>query len=307
MTRPENWIKWDLDSRAGIKMAAYFSDFGAAGYGLFMFFTESLYRAKGHKLGLSDGEYKAYASACKMPVEEIKRMLEALFGYKLFSSDGATFWSDRVFEELDAKEAKEEERRLQKSEAGRRGAEARWGARVEHDGSAMAEDGTAMAEDGRECQGLTKMARGEERRVDKRRLEERRDREAAGAAQSPKSPPGYREGSRQFGEYKHVWLLDEEYQELCSRFSKVQVDAKITSLDANLENKLRKYTSFKNHAACIRSWCSSDRSAGRLPREEPLPEGYVRIAKGAVRAPNGKTYQESFLRNINFMLEEAHN
>lgn len=117
-------------------------------------------------------------------------------------------------------------------------------------------------------------------------------------AQGAKFPPGYREGCQTFGEYRHVYLTSEEFQKLCSDFGQSAVNAKITSLDSNIENSVPKYVKFKQHAACVRNWCTSDKASGKVPREEPLPNGFTWVDRNNVRGPDGKVNHVSFVRNI---------
>lgn len=70
----------------------------------------------------------------------------------------------------------------------------------------------------------------------------------------PKEPPGFRPETRAFGPYKHVFLKEAEYERFVNMFGEDSTHRKITSLDASIENKQRKYMSYQNHDATLRSW-----------------------------------------------------
>lgn len=116
------------------------------------------------------------------------------------------------------------------------------------------------------------------------------------ALRADKTPQ--RSGTVPFGDYQKVYLTTLEFNELVSNFGKVAVEAKITHLDAQIENGVKKYKSYKNHAACIRNWCTSDRASGRVPKEEPLPKGFTYVSRDQVRGPDGKVYGLNFVRNM---------
>ena len=78
-----------------------------------------------------------------------------------------------------------------------------------------------------------------------------------------RKPAGWRENCMEYGEYAHVWLTTEENVALCQEFGTEVVKAKITSLDANIENGNRKYMAYKNHAATIRNWCRQDKGQAK--------------------------------------------
>lgn len=113
-----------------------------------------------------------------------------------------------------------------------------------------------------------------------------------------KPPPGFREGAEGCGEYQHVFLKPEERDALVSDFGVVAVESKITHLDSQIENDDKKYKKYKNHAACVRNWCTSDRAQGKVPKEEPLPKGYTWVSREMVRGPDRQLHHISFVRNM---------
>lgn len=79
-----------------------------------------------------------------------------------------------------------------------------------------------------------------------------------------KKPHGWREKTQEYGMYGRVYLTLDEYEELTQEFGEQNLKAKITSLDANIENGLKKYLQYKNHCATLRNWLTSDKANGKL-------------------------------------------
>lgn len=153
--KPENWIKWDLDSRSGVKMSIFFSKHGAVGYGMFLVMVEMLYRAKDHMLPIDEKSVEGYASLCKIDAKDAKIILHDLFDAKLFSVSQTHFFSPRIEEELQKNLA----RKSEISEARRKAAERRWSKPQEENATAMQTDAIAM-------QNMLEKRREEERRED---------------------------------------------------------------------------------------------------------------------------------------------
>ena len=98
MARRENWFKHDIDSRLGLKMSAFLSDFGAEGYGIFWIIVETLYRTEGHRLAKDSKTYHVLenCSKSKLALAVIEKAIEL----GLFEASKDWFWSPRVLEEL---------------------------------------------------------------------------------------------------------------------------------------------------------------------------------------------------------------
>lgn len=118
--KKENWIKWDLDSRLGLKMSEFFADHGAAGYGFFLILVEQLYRADGNRLKLES--MQRYANRCKIMQTEGARMIDDMVSTGLMCSDGEWVWSERVFEEVELRRIAAEQLSVKRTAA----ANARW-------------------------------------------------------------------------------------------------------------------------------------------------------------------------------------
>lgn len=153
--KPENWIKWDLDSRSGVKMSVFFAKHGAVGYGMFLVMVEMLYRAKDHVLPIDDKSIEGYAHLCKLDAKDAKCILHDLFDAKLFSVSQTHFFSPRIEEEVQKNLA----RKVEISDARRKAAERRWSKSHEENANAMQTDADAM-------QNMLEKRREEERRED---------------------------------------------------------------------------------------------------------------------------------------------
>lgn len=118
----QNWIKWDLDSRLGLKMNLFFSEFGSNGYGFFKVLVEDLYRAENTKLYKNIQTIQNYTKLCKINFNDATAYLDKLIELELFKTDGEFFWSPRVNEELGLRETHKKE----VSDKRRKAVSARW-------------------------------------------------------------------------------------------------------------------------------------------------------------------------------------
>lgn len=327
MTRDELWLKHDARSRLDPKMAHYIHLRGMMGYGVFWALIETLHYQNNHEIDI-ETELEGIAYQLGFTWENFKPVVDDLVTTGLLKiEDGKLFQSKLKHEQAKRSKTKQNLSEI-RAEAGRKGGiiKALRSKNEENlpefatlannfaticqnfaSSPEASKNEFCQTENNNENEELVANAKQtlanalEEKRVEESRGEEKRD--TPDGVTSPKPPKGFREGCIAYGEYQKVFLLPREYQDLCSKFSKAIVDSKITSLDANIENKIKKYLSYSNHAACIRSWCSTDKSLGRLPKEEQLPDGFHRVGKGIIKAPDGNNYQESFLRSINFTME----
>lgn len=142
--RRENWIKWDLDSRTGFRMASFFALHGSNGYGFFVVLIEQLYRAEDHKLLCK--LVQKNANVFKLTESDAKLYLDSLIELGLFSTDENQefIWSERVIEESKERE----DHSSDVSEKRRDAANKRW--RAKH----MQNDATDMQTDANGCKGM---------------------------------------------------------------------------------------------------------------------------------------------------------
>jgi len=106
--KSENWIKWDLDSRLGWRMAGFVAEYGAIGYGVFVILVEMLYRAEEHKLSFDTNAYNLYTKLFKIIQTDLEQIIGSLVLAGLLQRDENHFWSDRVLQEIAEREAKAE-------------------------------------------------------------------------------------------------------------------------------------------------------------------------------------------------------
>lgn len=154
----ENWIKWDLNSRAGIKMSAFFAEHGCEGYGFFVLMTENFYRIEGNKIPLN--QCNVYAKACKVMQKDAKIYIDCLVELGLWYRDETHLWSPRVLTEGQLRSLK----RLEVSEARKKAAEARWRRIIGE------KNANGMQTNANECKGMQNMLdidKEREREVDK--------------------------------------------------------------------------------------------------------------------------------------------
>ncbi len=111
----ENWIKWDLNSRSGVKMAAYLEKHGCAGYGYFVMMTEYFYRAEEYKIDA--GAMHMYAAACKCMQTDAHEYTCTLLHLGLWKTDDKYIWSERVVKEAQKITEKIEETKQKKRAA----------------------------------------------------------------------------------------------------------------------------------------------------------------------------------------------
>ena len=97
-----HWIKWDIDSRLGVKMAGFVAENGALGYGIFVILIEMLYRAEDSVMQIDANSCKSmqsYARLCKCDANQFLHILNELVECDLLKQDGINVWSERVLEE----------------------------------------------------------------------------------------------------------------------------------------------------------------------------------------------------------------
>lgn len=74
---------------------------------------------------------------------------------------------------------------------------------------------------------------------------------------------------KQFGEFGNVKLTDEEYEKLCSRFSKEETDKTIEDLSGYMQSKGKAY---KDHYATLINWCKRNlEKSGKKPTTNAAP------------------------------------
>lgn len=111
----------DSNARSDEKCLYIISKYGAAGYGLYWMFIETMHEQGDGKLTceLLEGLSFSYNTDITL----LKQFYNDAIKAKLFITDGEKYWSERV---LKNKSEFEEKKKI-KSEAGKRGMQSRWG------------------------------------------------------------------------------------------------------------------------------------------------------------------------------------
>lgn len=137
------WFSHDSNARNSKKLFRVRQRYGAAGYGVYFMLVEMLRDADENRLDL---DYDMLSFDIREDAELIKHIVED-FGLFRVAEDGLSFVSDGLAERLSTD---------YRSEAGKKGAEARWG-KMEN-GHQMAQngkiDGKPMASDGKPCEAM---------------------------------------------------------------------------------------------------------------------------------------------------------
>ena len=205
----------DSNAKSDPKILALIKQYGIEGYGRFWIIIETMSEQDNYKLSCEEWIMDALAMAMLCETNSIKTFVnDCIERYKLFTSDGEYFWSNSLIKRMQIKEAK----RLQKVEAGKKGAETRWSNNgdiatpKQNDGNAIAEHGKGKERKGKETKLL-------------------------------------------YGEFTR--LTPTEYTKLCDRFGKQVTDSKIESLDNWLPqgNNAKKRT---DHYRTVLEWLKKD-------------------------------------------------
>jgi hypothetical protein len=121
MKKSALYFPHDYNAASDEKMAAYLSQVGIEGYGIYWMLIELMHQAPDGKL--SKQFLKGIAYQIRADLNTLDRCYATAIECGLFTSDDEKFWSDRVVRN----KAELSEYRQKKSEAGRAGMQARYG------------------------------------------------------------------------------------------------------------------------------------------------------------------------------------
>jgi len=296
--RDELWVKHDVRSREDGKMRWFLKRAGMEGYGFFWAVIEKLHYQNDHTIPLSGPEFEGIADDIFLSPDRFLELCKLAADAGLFKIADNVLWQKRLKEEQETRTIAKSRWDSNMRELGQRGGLASAAKRKDAILEKSKENSQLKPEEPTEAGPKRTLDRRE--RIDRIEREEKREKKEKNIIKNEisDSKPGYRDGTKTFGEYNNVFLTEVEYEKLISDFGSVAVDSKITSLDSNIENGVTKYLKFKQHAACVRNWCTSDRASGRVPKEEPLPNGFTWVDRNTVRGPTGETHHISFVRNM---------
>jgi len=118
------WFRHDANARNDPKILALIRRHGFEAYGRFWTIIEILASEKEYKLKKAPWLFEALADSMKCNREEAETFLNELVEeFELLQTDQEFFWSESLYRRMEARE----EKIKALSEAGKKGAEKRWG------------------------------------------------------------------------------------------------------------------------------------------------------------------------------------
>lgn len=125
MAKITNYFSHDANARNDAKIVNLRMALGAEGYGIYFMLLERM-REDANYMSVKD--YNMLAFDLRVDASKVKKVVEE-FGLFVFTEDGKYFYSDSFLRRMNVKD----EKRRRRSEAGRRGAEQRWGDKEDAD------------------------------------------------------------------------------------------------------------------------------------------------------------------------------
>ena len=118
------YFSHDSNARSDPKIMAMLNVYGMEGYGRWWTLIEILREQTDYRLKLCKWSTNALAMAMLCDANSAEKFIhDCIDEFELLKSDGKHFWSESLIRRMEIKE----EKRQQKIEAGRKGAEIRWG------------------------------------------------------------------------------------------------------------------------------------------------------------------------------------
>lgn len=118
------YFSHDTNARRDPKILAVRSKYGAEGYAWYFMIIEILAEQKDYKYKLTKWATNSIAMELLCDANRVAEFInDCIKEFELFESDGEYFWSPSLIRRMQVKE----EKRSKRAEAGRKGAEKRWG------------------------------------------------------------------------------------------------------------------------------------------------------------------------------------
>ena len=118
------YFSHDTNAKSDPKIMAMRNVYKAEGYGWYWIIIETLAEQSGYKLQYKEWVFNALAMAMQCDVNTVKEYVDKCINeFELFENDGEYFWSNSLIRRM----KKKEEIRRKKAEAGKKGANIRWG------------------------------------------------------------------------------------------------------------------------------------------------------------------------------------
>ena len=122
MKKDAYYFSHDSNARNDIKIKALIRNYGLEGYGRFWVIIELLREQSDYQLQLDEFTYETLAEELRTGTDQVENFIDnCIYKYKLFETNGESFWSASLLTRMD-KMNKIREKRI---EAGKRSAEAR--------------------------------------------------------------------------------------------------------------------------------------------------------------------------------------
>jgi hypothetical protein len=135
------YFSHDTNAKNDPKIMAMRNVYGSKGYGWYWIIVETMAEQSNYKLEHKKWVTNALAMAMQCDYGEVEKFIEdCIEEFDLFKSNGERFWSERLLRNM----ANIDEKRKVRSEAGKKGAEARWS--KEEDNKEMANASQTHAE-----------------------------------------------------------------------------------------------------------------------------------------------------------------
>lgn len=95
------YFSHDYDTTQNSKIICLLGDYGGIGYGMYWRIIELLHQNKDHKLMIKPYVIEAIAKQMLTSAEQVSKFVkDCCDKYELFATDGVSFWSERVFENI---------------------------------------------------------------------------------------------------------------------------------------------------------------------------------------------------------------
>ena len=165
------YFQHDYNPTSDPKITCLLGNYGGFGYGVFWRIIEMLHQEETHKLPLKLYVFEALAKEMISSAEQIEKIInECIKKFELLQGDEKFFWSNRVFLNIQERE----EKRIQKSEAGKMGMQKRWNNAkisennvITEDNNVITEDSIVITENNTDITKITKERKGKEKKGNK--------------------------------------------------------------------------------------------------------------------------------------------
>lgn len=234
-----------IDQMRSPAFARFRREYGLEGVGILLYLRIAMWESSA--LSLAHDEIEDVAFLHQIDPERLQGVVDALITAKVFESDGERFHD---------KELTKEGHRVLKNrkiwrESGRKGAIAKKASHPSRHPSATLEA---------TLKGTIEEEEEENKKTNKNKNQKKN---------TKRTPPGYREGTRNPRGYSHIWLTDAEITTLLTTYGRDALEQCFASLEEHIENGKRDYTQKKNHNLTLQNWLKRSLARGEIRPAEP--------------------------------------